>query len=132
LTPCQDDISPDELKTGRMIPAGWPSADNIVIKANMFDYRDVLAPDIYIPWYQRPHAPFAPGNARDRNAARGKLASSERFCLEAAKHGGQAWIDTNVKVWHVHESGGTNNGPLARLWPDLEVPYEELTWPESG
>ena len=129
LTPCQDDIPPKELASGKIIKAGWPSADNIVIRPEVYECADVLRPEVYIPWYQRQSAPFPGGNARDRNAAHGKLASSERLCFEAAARGHQAYIDTSIRVWHVHESGDPNgNGPLARLWPDIEVPVGDVTW----
>lgn len=126
-TPCQNDISPELLLKGEMVWAGWPSADNIVIREECFDI-DVLGAD-YVPWYKREASTCPPGNSLDLNAATGKLASSERFCYEAAKRGIQAWIDTSVKVWHVHESGAPGtNGPLARLYPDTELPMEWVSW----
>jgi hypothetical protein len=127
-TMCQNDIAPEILLKGELVWAGGPSADNIVIRSECFDI-DVLGAE-YIPWYKRDFPKYKEeGNSRDPNAAKGKLASSERFCYEAAKRGIQAYIDTSVKVWHVHESGAPGtNGPLARLYPDTEVPMEWVSW----
>lgn len=122
--PQQYDIPDAELVNGHLVQAGWPGVDNVVIRRDLFDIP-IEGPE----WYELDNQPLdRPQRSRDGNAEAGNNDHSERFCLEAVRRGYSAWIDTRVRVWHVHEKGAPGGGPLARLYPDIEVPLCDLTW----
>lgn len=121
LTQCQDDVPQEELLSGDLVPVGWPSTDNMVIRSECFEIDVSERPR----WYEQQPGPKF-GNSIDENAATGVIEHGEWFCLEAARNGFQSWIDTVVRVAHVHESGAPDGSPLARIYPDLELPLSRL------
>lgn len=103
----QDDIPEPELRSGSIVPAGFPGGDNIVLARRVLDRSWLGA---HKPWYKR----VADGETN--------IECIEWFCLDAIRKGYTSWVDTGVKVWHVHEDG------IARMWKGIEKPMGELTW----
>lgn len=125
----QYDVPSAELSHGVLVRVGWPGVENVVIHRSLFDI-DIMrrCPE----WYQQNNDVLrGRPESRDDNAAKGNLDHSEWFCFEAQRRGVFAWVDTSIKVWHVHESGAPDGGPLARMYPGIERPLSELTWGEA-
>lgn len=103
ITP--NEISHTELYGGRTIYAGFPGADALFIKKQLFGITfDSLN---YTPWYTKPD---------------GGLCVEEVWCAEAIKRGFKIGLDCGVKTWHVHENG------MASAWPGEYVNQQELNF----
>jgi hypothetical protein len=102
----QVDVPDWELRSGTLIPTGFPGADNMVIGSDWFPL-DVTN---YKPWYEK---------VRDGEP---NTCYEEDWVYEMERQGGQAYVHTGINVWHVHDDG------VARLWPDREATVEEISW----
>lgn len=103
----QVNIPAVELSSGDVIHAGFPGADNIALRKDTFD---ISWKDGHIQWYRRVVA----GSPN--------LCFEEWLLRELSNRGQVAWLDTAVKVWHVHEDC------VARMWPGIEKPLSDLSW----
>lgn len=108
----QHNIPAEELMSGELVPAGFPGGDNISISRDVFTEIS-WANGAHTPWYRR--------------VAEGKpnLDCIEWYCLQALNAGYNSWVDSSSHAWHVDDG---DHVPVARLWPDKNVPLEELTW----
>jgi hypothetical protein len=105
----QYDIPEFELESGLLIPSGFPGADAIFYRQDVMD----LSFEGHKPWYLR---------VRDGET---NIECMEYTILNAANRGQAAYVDTMVKVWHVHENG------VANMWKGITKPMNELEWPAS-
>lgn len=101
----QEEIPHDELTSGRIIPAGYPGTDAILIKPKLFE-KSWTDWD-YIPWYE-----FGPGG----------LCIEEFWCMKVIQMGYSIGLDTAIRTWHVHETG------MAARWPNEFVHQSQLSW----
>lgn len=102
----QHQIPDHELRSGNMVPAGYPGADALMVKRAALG----VGYDGHTKWYDR----VAQG--------RPNLECEENLLLQLSRKGFDPWLDTNIRTWHVHEDG------IARRWPGEEKPLNELHW----
>lgn len=107
ITEEQVDIPRKELMSGKLIKSGFPGADNIVITKNCFD---IPFAEGHKPWYKR----VADGEHN--------LCVEENWVRNALIAGHQAWVDTSIKVYHVHEDC------IAGLYPNKVCQLKDLRW----
>ena len=106
----QEDITHEEIMSGELVPAGFPGGDNIVIKRDVFEQFDWWSGG-HKPWYAR----VANGEAN--------VDCIEWYCLNALNAGYSSWLDTSVHVWHID---GDTSPPTARLYPDVNIPLDDV------
>jgi len=95
-TSSQVETSTVELMSGDIIPAGFPGADALLVKSNLFhlSWRDWD----YTPWYNY--------------AGKDPICVEEFWCMKVLNLGYSIGLDTSIRTWHVHETG------LAARWPN--------------
>ena len=108
FTEDQVDIPVEELSGGSIIPSGFPGADNIALRKDTFD----------VTWMEGNHDQWYKRVAEGRP----NICCEEWLIRELRNRGQFTWLDTSVKVWHVHEDG------VARMWPGIEKPLADLSW----
>jgi hypothetical protein len=102
----QYEIPSTELRSGELVSAGMAGSDTIFFRKDAIDWGDAE----HTPWYER----VEHGNTN--------ICFEEFILLELARRGKRSFLDTGVDVWHVHSD------MVARKWPGIEVPLEELGW----
>lgn len=107
LTEEQEDVTDEELASGRLVASGFPGADSLVVKKELFD---IPFAEGHKPWYARVEE-------GDPN-----VCVEEFWVLNALRRGHGVYVDTSTKVYHAHEDG------TARLWKGIEKPLEDLSW----
>lgn len=100
----QEQINESELKTGEIIPAGFPGADALLVKSSLFDesWKDWKYTSWYL--YREDH----------------HLCVEEFWCMKVLEKGYKIGLDTSILTWHVHENG------MASRWPDQYVDQKTL------
>lgn len=100
------DSKADSTGVRKLVPAGYPSSDNLVISKELFGIRQ---PD-FIPWYiQAAHGFNFP------------LCYEESWCKKAVEAGFGMYVNPNVLPWHVHDVD-----MLARKWRRHPITYKEV------
>lgn len=104
----QETISEDELNSGECIEAGFPGADALFVKKDLFG-ESWFNWKNFKPWYE----------LRDENPH--SLCVEEFWCLKVIeKYGNVIGLDTSTKMWHASEDG------YARRWPGQIKRIEDL------
>lgn len=93
----QVDISTHELNSSKIIPAGFPGADALLVRKSMF-LESWMKWD-YISWYNQ------------RDIEQNPLCIEEYWCWKTSNSGFTIGLDTGIRTWHVHENG------MAARWP---------------
>lgn len=102
----QYDIPDEELMAGDLVWSGFPGADAIFFDSGTFG----VDWDEHVPWYRRVEQ------------GRPNLDCMEYLCMKLMNKGFRCFVDTSVRVWHVHEDR------VARMWKGIEVPLSDLSW----
>jgi hypothetical protein len=106
----QKDIADWELISGSTVYAGFPGADALFIKKDLFNMSWTNWEN-FKPWYElRPTNPHS-------------LCAEEFWCLKVRqKYGDVIGLDTSIRTYHAHEDG------WARRWPGEKIRIEDLSF----
>jgi hypothetical protein len=91
---------------------GFVGADALLVDHSLFEY-DFSG---HTPWYVRVEQ------------GRENLCAEEWMILKMVRDDVPICLDASVCTWHVHESGGPNDEPMAHMYPGIDKLLSELSW----
>jgi len=106
--PAQHEIPEEILLSGTIVDAGFPGADALLVKKNLFN--ETWKNWYYTPWYEHP----------------AELCVEEFWCMIVTRMGHRIGLDTFIRTWHVHENG------MASRWPMEYEHQDDLVFEGRG